>query len=118
MGTHQLPSKPSAILGPRSPKPQNWLLVLGLRPRVRTGVTFLLMFIIFLNLFGCAGFYLQHADYSVFTAHTGSFVVAYKPLVAAYGTWLHQELNPGPLCWECGVLATGPPEKSLDRGSL
>ena len=35
--------------------------------------------------------------------HTGSLVVA----------CVYQRLNPGPLHWECRVLATGPPGKSL-----
>ena len=35
-------------------------------------------------------------------------------LVVACGIWfLNQELNTGPLHYDCGVLATGPPGKSL-----
>ena len=37
-----------------------------------------------------------------------------KLLVAAYGIkFPDQGLNPGALHWECRVLASGPPEKSL-----
>ena len=43
----------------------------------------------------------------------GSLVAACKLLVVACGTLFpDQGLNPGPLRWECGVLATGPPGKS------
>ena len=49
MGTQQVPSKPSAILGPRSPKTQNWAP--GTRPQTqsldRGHFFFFLMFIIF-----------------------------------------------------------------------
>ena len=42
-------------------------------------------------------------------------VVTCKPLVAAPGIYFpYQGMNPGPLHWKRGVLATGPPEKSLD----
>ena len=37
-----------------------------------------------------------------------------KLLIVACGLWFpDQILNLGPLCWECGVLATGPSGKSL-----
>ena len=41
-------------------------------------------------------------------------VAAHKLLVVAFGTkFPDQELNLGPLHWELGVLAPGPPGKSL-----
>ena len=41
-------------------------------------------------------------------------VAAWNLLVVAYRLWFpDQRSNPGPLHWECGVLATGPPGKSL-----
>ena len=43
-------------------------------------------------------------------------VVGCDLLVAACGTWFpDQGSNPGPLHWECGVLATGPPRKALQQ---
>ena len=56
-------------------------------------------------LFVCARSQLQH---------TGSLVVACKLLVAAYNIQFpDQGSNLDPLHWEPGVLATGPPVKSL-----
>ena len=52
----------------------------------------------FYYLFGYAGFYLQHV---------GSSAVAHKIQFSDQGS------NPCPLHWKCGVLATGPPRKSL-----
>ena len=44
-------------------------------------------------------------------------VVVCELLVVACGTWFpDQGSNPGPLHWECGVLATGPSGKSLHSG--
>ena len=41
------------------------------------------------------------------------FIWLHQVLVAAYGIWFpDQGLNLGPLHWEPGVLATGPPGKS------
>ena len=41
--------------------------------------------------------------------------VACKPLVAAPRIYFpYQGMNPGPLHWKRRVLASGPPEKSLD----
>ena len=46
--------------------------------------------------------------------YVGSLVSACKLLVEACGIQFHnQGLNLGPLLWECGVLATGSPGKSL-----
>ena len=46
--------------------------------------------------------------------HTRVLVAACKLLVAACGiSFPHQGSNPGPLHWECRVLATGSPGKSL-----
>lgn len=87
MGTQQVPSKPPAILGPPSPKLQNW--VPGTGPQTQSldrGHFFFNIYYFLKILFGCAGPHLQHAGSSDFTEHTGSLVVAYKPLVAAYGT--------------------------------
>ena len=43
----------------------------------------------------------------------GSLAAACKLLVVACGIqFLDQKLNPGPLLWEPGVLATGSPGKS------
>ena len=51
--------------------------------------------------------------------HVGSLVVACKLLVAACGIrFPDQGSNPGSLHWECGVLAIGPPGKSLEWVSL
>ena len=56
-----------------------------------------------LYLFGCTESWLPHV---------GSLVVACGIL------FLHQVSNPGPLHWQCGVLATGPPGKSHSSHSL
>ena len=46
--------------------------------------------------------------------HSGFLAVAFIRLVAACGIWFPaQGSNTGPLHWECRVLATGPPGKSL-----
>ena len=75
--------------------------------------------------FGCARCSLRHAGSLVAACrgffffklrHTGSLVAACKLLVAACGIeFPDQGSNPGPLHWEHGVLATGPPGKSLNR---
>ena len=45
--------------------------------------------------------------------HVRSLAVACKLLVVACGIWFpDQGWNPGSLCWEYRVLATGPPGKS------
>ena len=50
---------------------------------------------------------------AVFTVHAESLVVACELLVVACGIlFSDQGWNPGPLDWEHGVLATGPPGKS------
>ena len=50
--------------------------------------------------------------------HTGSLVMACELLVSACGIQFpHQGLNPGPLHWQYGVLAKGPPENSLCTAS-
>ena len=85
---------------------------------------FLIIFI-FIYLFGCAKSQLWHARSQIFTVacriflkifqlcHAGSLVGAYELLVAACGIQLaDQGFNQGPLHWECGVLAIGPPGKS------
>ena len=59
----------------------------------------------FIYLFGCPRSWLQRAESLIFVAES---------LVVACGVWFpEQGLNPGPLPWEHGVLATGPPAKSL-----
>ena len=46
--------------------------------------------------------------------HMGSLVTACELSVAAYGTYFpDQGSNPGPLHWEHGVLATGPPPMGI-----
>ena len=46
--------------------------------------------------------------------HAGPLIAACELLVAVCGIWFPgQGSNPGPLHWECRVLATGPPGKSL-----
>ena len=51
--------------------------------------------------------------------HTGSSSAACELLVAACGIQFpDQGSNPGPLHWECGVLATGPPGKSPRMGEI
>ena len=73
-------------------------------------LTILLLLFIFIYLFGCAGSQLWHG---------GSSVAAYQLLVAACGIQFpNQMLKRGPLHQECGVLATGPPGKSLTHPSL
>ena len=43
----------------------------------------------------------------------GSLVAAYEPLIVACGIWFpNQGSDLGPLQWELGVLATGPPGES------
>ena len=60
----------------------------------------------------CAESQLQHTGSSLW--HAGSLLVACKLLAAAYGIqFSNQGSNSGPLHWEYGVLATGPPGKSL-----
>ena len=50
-------------------------------------------------------------------AHRIFLVVVCELLVVACGTWFpDQGSNPGPLHWECGVLATGPSGRSLHSG--
>ena len=50
----------------------------------------------------------------VLVAAHGIFIAALGSLVAACGIWFpDQGPNLGPLPWEHGVLATGPPGKSL-----
>ena len=72
----------------------------------------------FICLFACTGSYLRHVGSSLPRAgsslrHEGSSVVACKLLVVACGIQFpDQGSNPGPLHWERGVLATGPPGKS------
>ena len=57
-------------------------------------------------LFGCAGSQLWHTGSPIFVGACGIF--------AAQGIWFpDQGLSLGPLHWEHGVLATGPPGKSL-----
>ena len=64
------------------------------------GLAFPLFFKKYFMLFGC----------------TGSQVGYMGSLVAACGIqFTNQGLNPGPLHWECRVLATGPPGKSLTQ---
>ena len=66
------------------------------------GLAFPLFFKKYFMLFGC----------------TGSQVGYMGSLVAACGIqFTNQGLNPGPLHWECRVLATGPPWKSLPYSS-
>jgi len=56
-------------------------------------------------LFGCTRSSLQDS---------GSLLQNVGSLVEACGIWFpDQRLNLGPLCWEYGVLATGPPGESL-----
>ena len=46
--------------------------------------------------------------------HVGFLAATCKLLLATCGTYFpDQGLNLGPLLWECGVLATGPPGKSF-----
>ena len=53
--------------------------------------------------FGCAGFLLWHE---------GSLVATRKLLAVVHGiSFPDQGWDPGPLHWECGILATGPPGK-------
>ena len=60
----------------------------------------------------CAESQLEHMGSSLW--HAGSLVVACKYLTAACGIqFSKQGSNSGPLHWEYGVLATGPPGKSL-----
>ena len=48
--------------------------------------------------------------------HSGSLIASCEFLVAACGISFPDEgLNLGPLNWEHGVLATGPPGKSLEK---
>ena len=50
---------------------------------------------------------------SVFLRHAGPLVVAYDLLVVGCGIQFpDQGLNLGPLRWEHGILATGPPGKT------
>ena len=43
-----------------------------------------------------------------------NLVVAHELLAAVCGIYFpNQGWNPGPLLWECGVLATGPPHMIL-----
>ena len=57
-------------------------------------------------LFGCTRSELRYELPSIFIAACG-------PLVAVCGIqFLDQRLNPGPLLWEHGITATGPPGKS------
>lgn len=62
-------------------------------------------------------------NFDILFGHTGSslwhlgsliLIVAHQLLVRHEGIYFHdQGSNPGPLCWESGVLATEPPSKSL-----
>ena len=66
--------------------------------------TSLKIFNFYFYSFGRDGSYLRHA---------GSLVEACEFLVVACVIQLpDQGSNPGPLNWECRVLATGPPRKS------
>ena len=60
----------------------------------------------------CGVFQLRHSG--IFQLwHAGSLVAARELLAAACGIQFpDQGSNPGPLHWECRVLATGPPGKS------
>ena len=75
---------------------------------------------LFIYIFGCGGSQLRHVGSLL--RHAGSFgcgmrdllVAACRHLVAACGIQFpDQGSKPGPLHWECGVLAPGPPGKSL-----
>ena len=72
---------------------------------------------LFIYLFGCAGSQLQHVGSSLWYAGSlveirDLLVMACELLVAACGIQFpDQGLNPGPLHWEHGALATGPPGK-------
>jgi hypothetical protein len=53
------------------------------------------------------------SEFSFFNLFGCNFVEACEPLVEACGIWFpDQKSNPGPLHWEHGVLAFGPPGKS------
>ena len=66
-----------------------------------------LIFCLNIYLFGCALSWRQHAGSAIF------LVTAREFLVTVYGIQVSdQGLNPGPLHWESGVSATGPPGKS------
>ena len=59
--------------------------------------------------------------YLYLAVHVGSsiFIAAGELLVVAYGIWSpDQGSNPGPLDWECRVLAPGPPGKSQEYVSF
>ena len=58
---------------------------------------------------------LQHLESSVCTVASGIF--SWGMQTRSCSMWdivSRQGMNPGPLHWEGGVLATGPPEKSLE----
>ena len=74
---------------------------------------------IYFYLFGHAGSWLRQGcgtrDLRSLWWCAGSLVVVCKPSVAACGIQFpDQGLDLGPLHWECGVIAIGPPEKSRD----
>ena len=80
------PPNPQPSWGLGALSPRTGPLVHGLRPRVWTGVTFFFNVYYFLKMYLAVPGFICNMQNIVFTAHTGSLVVAYKPLVAAYGT--------------------------------
>ena len=93
-------TKPS-LLG-RERHPQLCVVMAGQTLYNKTAFVYSVIFFFF---FGCTRSYLQHS---------GPSVAACKLLVAACGIQFpNQGLNLGPLHWECGVLAPGPPGKPL-----
>ena len=75
---------------------------------------------IYLYLFGHAGSWLRQGcgtqDLRSLWCCAGSLVVVCKLSVAACGTQFpDQGVDLGPLHWECGVIAIGPPENSQDE---
>ena len=79
-----------------------------LRMGMKTNYLFLLKDVYFIYLFGCTRSQLQHE---------GSFLVGSCKLFveACKIQFPDQVSNLGPLHWEHGVLATGPPGKSQDQ---
>ena len=65
---------------------------------------------VLVNLFGCAGSQSRHVGSWVFTATRR---ISYSWRVRSSSLTRHRTL--GPLHWEHGVLAPGPPGKSLER---
>ena len=88
-----------------------------LLPFNNTGLNFAspLIGTFFTKCFCCVGSLLQHLESSVCTVASGIF--SWGMQTRSCSMWdlvSRQGMNPGPLHWEGGVLATGPPEKSLE----